>query len=145
MFTKVASSNCLHLKSFLYPPHVTLRLWHCWQVGFVSSHFNRLALQVIHPVHKISLFRRNSQVRPPYHRIAGVVVAIPFRLFDCFGFTTPSLEVFFVTSAAFEVVLGFRGLGGFAGGGVVGFITGELVRKAVGDGIVMVSISEWHV
>ena len=29
LFVNVASSNGLHLKSFLYPPQVTLRLWHC--------------------------------------------------------------------------------------------------------------------
>jgi hypothetical protein len=49
LFTNVASSNGLHLKFFLYPPHVTLRLSHCWQDGFVSSHFNRFALHVVHP------------------------------------------------------------------------------------------------
>jgi hypothetical protein len=29
LFANVVSSNGLHLKSFLYPPHVTLLLWHC--------------------------------------------------------------------------------------------------------------------
>jgi hypothetical protein len=29
LLTNVASSNGLHLKSFLYPPHVTFLLWHC--------------------------------------------------------------------------------------------------------------------
>jgi hypothetical protein len=29
LFVRVVSSKGLHLKSFLYPPHVTLRLWHC--------------------------------------------------------------------------------------------------------------------
>ena len=29
LFENVVSSNGLHLKSFLYPPHVTLLLWHC--------------------------------------------------------------------------------------------------------------------
>jgi hypothetical protein len=49
LFTNVASSNGLHLKFFLYPPQMTLLLWHCWHDGFVSSHFNLFALHVIHP------------------------------------------------------------------------------------------------
>jgi hypothetical protein len=46
---QLGSSNGRHLKSFLYPPQVTARFAHCWQVGFVSSHFRRLFLQVMHP------------------------------------------------------------------------------------------------
>lgn len=46
---RLVSSNGRHLKSFLYPPHVTDRLAHCWQVGFVSSHLSRFALHVMHP------------------------------------------------------------------------------------------------
>lgn len=46
---KLKPSSCLHLKSFLYPPQETFLFWHWRQVGFVSSHFSLLALQVIHP------------------------------------------------------------------------------------------------
>lgn len=55
--TKVASSNGRHLKSFLYPPQVTLLLEHCWQVGFVSSHFSLFALQVMQPLRLLDCFR----------------------------------------------------------------------------------------
>jgi hypothetical protein len=46
----LGSSKARHLKSFLYPPHVTDRLAHCLHAGFVSSHFRRLFLHVMHPV-----------------------------------------------------------------------------------------------
>ena len=55
LFTNVASSKGLHLKFFLYPPHETFLLWHCWHDGFVSSHFNRFALHVMQPGDTISL------------------------------------------------------------------------------------------
>ena len=45
----LVSSNGRHLKSFLYPPHGTLRRSHCRQDGLDSSHFRRLALQVEQP------------------------------------------------------------------------------------------------
>jgi len=46
---KLVSSKGRHLKFFLYPPHDTLRRSHWEHDGFVSSHFNRFALQVIQP------------------------------------------------------------------------------------------------
>jgi hypothetical protein len=50
MFTLTfVSSNGRHLKSFLYPPHSTLRFAHCWHPGFSSPHFSRLALHVTQP------------------------------------------------------------------------------------------------
>jgi hypothetical protein len=45
----LVSSNGRHLKSFLYPPHSTLRFAHCWQPGFSSPHFSRLCLHVTQP------------------------------------------------------------------------------------------------
>ena len=56
---KVASSKARHLKSFLYPPQSTPRLWHCWHVGFVSSHFSLFALHVTQPVDRVIIHARN--------------------------------------------------------------------------------------
>jgi hypothetical protein len=63
------------------------------------------------------------------------VADVPLRLLDCLGFTIPAC--FFAEFAAFDVVEGLRFGGG--GGSGAGFKTGE-DRKAVGDGIVIVSI-----
>jgi hypothetical protein len=63
-------------------------------------------------------------------------IDVPLRLFDCFGFSAPS--VFLIFFAGFGVVVAFRFAGGGRGFGTA-LITGEL-RNAVGDGIVMVSI-----
>lgn len=49
LLATLVSSNGRHLKSFLYPPHGTLRRSHCRQDGLDSSHFRRLALQVEQP------------------------------------------------------------------------------------------------
>lgn len=69
---------------------------------------------------------------------------IPFRLFDCFGFTAP-VSFFPPTvdlSATFFGPLAFR-LGGadLGGGSGAGLITGD-DKKTEGDGIVMVSIAQ---
>lgn len=58
------------------------------------------------------------------------------RLLDCLGFTTPA--GFFPPAAVFVEVVGLRFGGG--GGSEAGCKTGE-DRNAVGDGMVMVSIS----
>jgi hypothetical protein len=63
-------------------------------------------------------------------------IDVPLRLFDCLGFSTPS--DFLIFFAGLGVVVAFRFAGGGGGFGTA-LITGEL-RKAVGDGIVMVSI-----
>ena len=65
-----------------------------------------------------------------------LLVHIPLRLLDCFGFIIPLC--FLVVFVDFVVVVCFR-FGGGGGGFGAGFITGE-DRKADGDGIVMVSI-----
>jgi hypothetical protein len=130
LFENVVSSNGLHLKSFLYPPHTTLLLWHCWHDGFVSSHFNRFALHVIHPIQQYSISSYHCQ-----DKTTTDAPNVPLRLLDCLGLETPFC--FFVGLADLVVVEGLRFGGG--GGSGAGFKTGE-ERKADGDGIVMVSI-----
>lgn len=105
--TKFASSKGRHLKSFLYPPHVTLRLAHCWHAGFVSSHLSRLALQVMQPARKhrrINMLskhgcgerhetlRRQRSITAPYQNQDKAINgcrSVPLRLFDCLRFVRP--------------------------------------------------------
>jgi hypothetical protein len=74
----------------------------------------------------------------PYHpqdKSTKRVKRIPFRLLDCLGFTTP--DGFFAVTVLFVVVCVLRlGRGGGSGAGLR---TGD-ERKAVGEGIVIVSI-----
>ncbi len=130
LFENVVSSNGLHLKSFLYPPHVTLLLRHCWHDGFVSSHFNRFALHVIHPIQQYLISSYHCQ-----DKTRTYAPNIPLRLLDCLGFTIP---VGFLDGAA--VFVGGAGLRFGGGGSGAGFKTGS-ERNEVGLGIVMVSIS----
>lgn len=75
---------------------------------------------------------------PPYHsqdKLPRNRKDLPLRLFDCLGFTIPLC--FFGVGLDLWAEAGLR-LGGGGGSGA-GFRTGE-VRKAVGDGMVIVSI-----
>ena len=65
-------------------------------------------------------------------------IDVPLRLLDCFGLITPS--VFFAIAAILGAVGCLRVLDGF-GGELAAFRTGEFVKNAVGEGIVIVSIS----
>jgi len=86
----------------------------------------------MHPVPHISAVRG-----PSYHchdKRPSRSIFSPLRLFDCLGLTIPAF--FFAGAAGLGRAVAFR----FAGGGSgAGLRTGE-ARKAVGDGIVMVSI-----
>lgn len=62
IFTLV-SSNGRHLKSFLYPPHSTFLLLHCWQPGFSSPHFRRFALHVTQPVCTLAISKHFQKKR----------------------------------------------------------------------------------
>lgn len=89
---KLASSNGRHLKSFLYPPHVTALLAHCWHVGFVSSHLRRFALQVTQPrcayQHDTFLGKTRSQARHAHNmHVCGKHTVAAFGLFP-FGDAT---------------------------------------------------------
>jgi hypothetical protein len=73
----------------------------------------------------------------PYHFQDKTTPNIPLRLLDCLGLTI--LLCFLVELAVFVVVVGLGFFGGGGGGFGEGLITG-FDRKAVGDGIVIVSI-----
>jgi hypothetical protein len=64
---------------------------------------------------------------------------IPLRLLDCFGFTTPLSFLIVVDVFELEVFRFFVGEGKAGSGSSLK--SGEAARKAVGDGMVIVSIS----
>ena len=65
---------------------------------------------------------------------------VPLRLLDCFGLLTPSFLL--ESTTVFGTVDGLRGLGGFGGEVAASRVVGEFVKNAVGEGIVIVSISD---
>jgi hypothetical protein len=123
---KLVSSNDRHLKSFLYPPHATLRLAHWRQLGFVSSHLSRLALHVVHPTQRAAVSYLSlhiiQQIRPE------ISYDPPLRLLDCFLLVTP-LE---------SEDLGAAFCGDCCGR-CAGLETAEESRKSEGEGMVIVS------
>ena len=65
---------------------------------------------------------------------------VPLRLFDCFGFSIPSILL--VEDLCVRELVDFRFNGGF--GAIIGLDGWEARSKVVGEGIVIVSIETWR-
>ena len=69
------------------------------------------------------------------------VMCLPLRLFDCFGFSTPSI-LFVVDGLCVLEFVGFLLWTGF--GAIIGLEGCEARRRVVGEGMMIVSIETWR-
>ena len=123
---KVNLSTVRNVKVFLYPPQETFLLLHCWQIGCVSSHFNRFSLQVMHPDY------------PTSARFEEWIVDLPSRLFVCLGFGVSGVFCTWRVFACFFLATAFFFNGFFLvlvfDSELGGLIVGLLSRNIEGDG-----------
>lgn len=125
----------LFVSSTCYTPLMTLLARRLRLIAFQSfrltSHTTYRRSQSVNQIPNYPSYQNQDKKTP--HRMN-----IPLRLLDCLGLVIP--VPFLLGLEDLGAVVDFRFGGGGAGGLAAGFMTGEL-RKAVGDGIVIVSIS----